>query len=1090
MSISAYGPGRPIKNTDDVGTVVSNRHPAPNSLKHWCGRRLAHFEIIEPIGEGGMGAVFKATDLSLGRTVAVKVLPPEWAADHERLSRFRLEARVAARLDHENVARVYFCGEENGLPFIVFEFVDGKDLRTLIAEAGPIPVAEAVDYLRQIALGLAHAGARGVVHRDVKPSNVVVTPDGIAKLVDMGLARLDEPVDVLTRSGVTLGTFDYISPEQALEPRNADIRSDIYSLGCTFYHALTGHPPVPSGTAAKKLQFHQTGQPADPRTFQPQLPEWLVGVLARAMAKNPEDRFQSPEELLVELEPAVGRAPEITRAAEVPTPRRLAGKWIAAAVAVTLGFVIVSDRLSRPPVVRTESGPVARTASEEKRPDDAGLTRVREARTAEELAQLLRSDVANIRLTGDRYEIDGASGLAFSGKRLTLASADPFRPAEIRWSGISGVMRPLLDIAGEKAVITLQGLRFIAEGGPAVTIDAADRLTLDRCTFVSNGPTAVEIRGRGVGVQAVTSAFLGGTAFTVQGPIQFSAAQTAFIGVDGVITARDTGGPADSVFRFEHCTLGIAGPEAFRFTDGSGGSLQFGGSITTSALLPPGHAMIRHVGGVRGEVEFRPLFGRDGRASRNAFFGVTPFWVDETTSPPIAAPTPDACARYGFPFLEMEPLELPIAPCLAAQRAEAPTDDQRPTLRLDGRLGELRQESASGSALGVALTPWGPLPAPLPPSGSPPRPKMIDPDRETSSGLGVYRTLAQAIPDLRGQETILIRSNQSLDGRGIRLERAGVDLTLAPMPGYRPTLVLSGEESSGLSVRDAKLTIRGLQFRVRGERPEVASNSFLALGVGGSVAVRECTITFEDGASGRGCLVSGGDEISDRRPTPSARFERCLIRGVADGLHLRADRRADCVLDECGVALDGSLLVANDGCRPTLTVRRSTVLTTGPAIDARRAEAEQPASTPAAARIRLDGSILIGTGTSPMIQIAGIDREEDAGKIVSVTSGDSWALNWVSSAASAGADRMAWTIDRTRWRSVFRDDGLSFARGQGAALQPLLRPARWSPADFRVRVADESRAALVSDEPDAGAVPDLLPTAWDDDATGRLRPSR
>src|SRR5262249_46230998 len=144
---------------------------------------------------------------------------------------------------------------------------------------------------------------RGVVHRDVKPSNIIITPNGRAKLVDMGLARSMERGSQieLTQSGVTLGTFDYISPEQALEPRDADVRSDIYSLGCTFYHLLTGRTPTPEGTAAKKLHHHQHVNPVDPRHYVPDLPFEVVQILDRMMAKKPADRFQTPEELVQHL---------------------------------------------------------------------------------------------------------------------------------------------------------------------------------------------------------------------------------------------------------------------------------------------------------------------------------------------------------------------------------------------------------------------------------------------------------------------------------------------------------------------------------------------------------------------------------------------------------------------------------------------------------------------------------------------------------------------------------------------------------------------------------------------------------------------
>ncbi|MCS7045901.1 MAG: serine/threonine protein kinase, partial [Gemmataceae bacterium] len=240
---------------DEAPTIISKAPPiaagpavgaakattAEGLLATLRGRKLAHFELIEPIGVGGMAAVLRARDTQLDRIVALKVLPPDMAQDQENVRRFHQEARAAAKLDHENIARVFFCGEDQGLHFIAFEYVEGENLRTILQRRRHLDVAEAVRITLQIATGLEHAASRGVVHRDVKPSNIIITPTGRAKLVDMGLARNMQPhTDQLTQSGMTLGTFDYISPEQALEPREADARSDIYSLGCTFYHMLTG----------------------------------------------------------------------------------------------------------------------------------------------------------------------------------------------------------------------------------------------------------------------------------------------------------------------------------------------------------------------------------------------------------------------------------------------------------------------------------------------------------------------------------------------------------------------------------------------------------------------------------------------------------------------------------------------------------------------------------------------------------------------------------------------------------------------------------------------------------------------------------
>jgi serine/threonine-protein kinase len=268
------------------------------------GESLGHFELLEYVGGGGMGAVFRALDTMLNRTVAVKVLSQEQSGDEETLRRFQNEAQSAARLDHENISRVHYVGEDRGWHYIVFEFIEGANVRDIVNEQGPLSLADTVSYTLQLADALVHASVREVVHRDIKPSNVLITPDGRAKLVDMGLARqhhVEADGNDLTASGVTLGTFDYISPEQARDPRSADVRSDIYSLGCTLYFMLTGRPPFPEGTVLQKLLQHQGDEPADPRTFRPDLPDDLMRIMQRMLAKSPDKRYATPADLVTDL---------------------------------------------------------------------------------------------------------------------------------------------------------------------------------------------------------------------------------------------------------------------------------------------------------------------------------------------------------------------------------------------------------------------------------------------------------------------------------------------------------------------------------------------------------------------------------------------------------------------------------------------------------------------------------------------------------------------------------------------------------------------------------------------------------------------
>jgi serine/threonine-protein kinase len=276
--------------------------PPPVALPR-PGEAVGTFLLEEAIGVGGMGAVFRAHDAQLDREVALKLLPPDQAADPEVIQRFYQEGRAAARLDHENIARVYSIGQDGPHHFIVFEFIDGITVRRRVDEHGPLPVGEAVDTTLQVAQALVHAAGRGVVHRDIKPSNIILTPHGRAKVVDMGLARrFEREADHgLTQSGMTLGTFDYISPEQARDPRDVDVRSDLYSLGCTLFHMLTGRPPFPGGTVLQKLLQHQEEPPPDVRSLNPQVPAELARIINKLMAKDRDRRYQSPELLVRDL---------------------------------------------------------------------------------------------------------------------------------------------------------------------------------------------------------------------------------------------------------------------------------------------------------------------------------------------------------------------------------------------------------------------------------------------------------------------------------------------------------------------------------------------------------------------------------------------------------------------------------------------------------------------------------------------------------------------------------------------------------------------------------------------------------------------
>jgi serine/threonine protein kinase len=289
---------------------------------HTRGFFLEKYKILEPIGRGGMGLVFKAEHILLGRQAAIKVLPRKAASDRESVARFRREARATAQLEHENIVRVYDVSHFGEAHFIAMELVPGMSLGRTIKARGKLPVAESVSIIYQVALGLDHAFSKGITHRDIKPSNILVTPDGKAKILDMGLARVfgltaEEGANQLslTMSGTVVGTVDYVAPEQADDSHKADVRSDIYSLGCTLYECLTGRVPFPGGTMMQKLMKHYRSNPTEIKELTSDVPDELVAIVNRMMAKLARDRFQRPSEV----------AQALTRFLAPATPNRPSG---------------------------------------------------------------------------------------------------------------------------------------------------------------------------------------------------------------------------------------------------------------------------------------------------------------------------------------------------------------------------------------------------------------------------------------------------------------------------------------------------------------------------------------------------------------------------------------------------------------------------------------------------------------------------------------------------------------------------------------------------------------------------------------------
>jgi serine/threonine protein kinase len=264
---------------------------------------LGPYQVIDSIGQGGMGQVFKAEHRLMGRIVAIKVLPRHRSTP-EAIASFTREIRAQAQFDHQNLVRAFDAGHDGNVYFLVTEFVPGADLRKLVRARGKLSMQDAATIISQAACGLGHAHLRGMVHRDVKPGNLLVTPEGLTKVSDLGLAGflgVEDPED--PRAGRIVGTADYLSPEHILSPSNLSAASDIYSLGCTLYYAVTGKVPYPGGTHRDKARRHCEDIPLNPRRFNLELTDDFVDAIAAMMEKNPEKRLQSCAEVVRRLAP-------------------------------------------------------------------------------------------------------------------------------------------------------------------------------------------------------------------------------------------------------------------------------------------------------------------------------------------------------------------------------------------------------------------------------------------------------------------------------------------------------------------------------------------------------------------------------------------------------------------------------------------------------------------------------------------------------------------------------------------------------------------------------------------------------------------
>jgi serine/threonine protein kinase len=290
--------------------ILADRLIKAGLLTKWqCGKLmegrhkgffLAKYKLLGHLGSGGMSAVYLAEHTLLHRRVAIKVLPQSRIKDSSYLPRFYREARAAASVDHPNIVRAYDVDNEGDNHYLVMEYVEGRDLQATVKQDGPLPFRVAADYIRQAARGLEHAHEAGLVHRDIKPGNLLVDLKGTVKVLDLGLARFTDDAQAsltIAHDENVLGTADYLAPEQSINSHTADLRADIYSLGCTLYFLLTGHPPFPEGTLAQRLMKHHTEEPASILNDRSDAPQELIDICFKMMAKKPKERFQTAAEV-------------------------------------------------------------------------------------------------------------------------------------------------------------------------------------------------------------------------------------------------------------------------------------------------------------------------------------------------------------------------------------------------------------------------------------------------------------------------------------------------------------------------------------------------------------------------------------------------------------------------------------------------------------------------------------------------------------------------------------------------------------------------------------------------------------------------
>lgn len=1078
--------------TDHVPTIIGENPFAPSQPAAFDlppGSTLGHFEVTAPLGAGGMATVFRAKDTTLGREVALKILPPALTADADAVARFKFEARAAAKLNHDHVARVFYIGEDRGLHFIAFEYVDGRTLRDLIDAGGPVAPADALRYLFDTAIGLQHAAERGVVHRDVKPSNIVITPDGRAKLIDMGLARSVDPHSVhggVTQSGITLGTFDYISPEQAIDPRRADVRADIYSLGCTFYHALTGQPPVPEGNAARKLAAHQSECPTDPRLINPEVPDALAAVLDRMLAKKPEHRHQTAGELIADLGRVAhelglpdggGESKTISVSAARPVASRrtlLPVVSLAVGGAVVVFAVVVAlttGGLSRsgPPAVPWTDPPVKQTAPAEVLPADPIPPRATPAEQAvtsrDELLKALKDGVPRVMLAAGVYDLTDTEGVVLSGKGVELDGTEGvvLRVAAGPRADKPSDPRPGTLTFHKCESVKLRGLRVeVAHAGDAprpVGLLFADVPTVDvsDCRFVllsavaTDGAMVAFARTGSVAVKHGFFASKGWAGVELVGGMRAEFTECGFVtsraGIE-LVPATDS---TTATVSATHVTFLLNGTSSAAVSVGKGARCEFAAGHCLFAAPPPAEPgmmidMPRKPAVVRSDSPDALSFTvQPGTA--NAAFGVDTQAVATTLD------------------------TLPVSPWAVPRD---PADPFAP-LELNVTLPPLRVGVGQRDILGVrhwregkSLYPGWPLPPLATPGVVIWHPKLDPADKE--KGLvpaNVYDDLNEAVSKIKGSGTLLIRGSGKIEMPLVVLTDPKRKLRLKPDEKCQFTLVPEAgdrRESILFRLEAGELVFDGLQFALQpGAKADAAA--VVAVSGGKRCEFRTCVFTLNEGPNERTAVVSlsdAADQMPDKTEKPErfigrpmVALENCLVRGRGRVVRAGGTVPADVSLTNVAVATDGAPAFdlgppTRSGGPLSVQLTHVTAALGGPLVDVRGGRRPFEDKPPVVkVDVTADNCLFVAfdASTEPLLRANAFDQMAIDRLVTWSASGNAYA-GWAAFAELTLDDPDPKRWDRADWR---RWSGDTTAAGglfktPTAKTAPAVRPADLEPA--------------------------------------------